>query len=234
MRIVSTGNYESMSQHCVSRMLELVSEKADARIVLATGYSPLLAYRLFAKRVLDEQVDVRHVTWIKLDEWLGVPEGDLSTCEHFLNAEILTPLRVHPDHYIGFDSMCVDAKAECARVSEMMADGGIDLMILGIGKNGHIGLNEPAAALHCLAHVSVLAETTKRHQMLTETHCAPKCGLTLGMGDVFSAREIILLCAGEGKAQALAAIMSGQITTDIPITLLQLHSNTMCIVDRPI
>lgn len=233
MRVLMSSSYEQMSEHCAKLMLDTVRTKPDARIVLATGYSTLRAYRLFVERIVGENTDVSRVIWIKLDEWLGIPKEHPATCEHFLWSELLSPLNIASSNYIGFEPLCSDPERECDNISQAIrSSGGIDLMILGIGRNGHLGLNEPGSALNCAAHIAELDAVTMRHEMLARTGIQVAKGLTLGMADIFSARRVILLAAGGEKQGPLAEALSGRISTHAPVSLLQLHQDAICLTDH--
>jgi galactosamine-6-phosphate isomerase len=158
---------------------------------------------------------------------------DPVSSEDFLQREILQPLNIPPERYISFQSDPPDPQAECQRIgAELTARGPVDLMILGVGQNGHIGLNEPAGELVVGAHIAELAATTRSHAMLASRAVPLLQGVTLGVGDIFAARKVILLVTGERKADALAAFDKGMLTTHWPVTLLHLHADLLCLFER--
>lgn len=231
--IIETSSYEHLSNLCAEAMLDCVQKKPNAVICLATGHSPRGAYREFVSRLRSTQTSIAQVTFVKLDEWLGPSMDDPVSSEDFLQREILQPLNVKAEQYISFHSQPADPQAECARIAaELERRGPIDLMILGVGQNGHIGLNESAAELTARAHIAELAPTTRSHAMLAARPVALTQGITVGVGDIFAARKVILLFTGGGKAAALAAFDQGRITTRWPVTLLHLHPHLLCIIDR--
>lgn len=226
-------NYKALSQECADIMVETIRNKANASIVIATGNSPLLAYRMFVERVQKETIDLSKVTFIELDEWIGVLPECSGTCEYFIRKEILTPLQITQEAYIGFDGNTEDTQAECNRIKEKLERiGTIDLVILGIGKNGHLGLNEPAEYLTLGPHVITLDEKTKTHAMLSETHGTVNRGITLGIGNLLNTKKAILLITGSEKEEAVKEFLGERITTKIPVTLLKLHRNLICILER--
>lgn len=214
-------------------MLRQVLDKPDSLVCLATGQSPLLAYRKFVRLALESRLDLSQVTFVKLDEWVSPQMEDPSTCEFFLQHEILKPLGVRPDHYLSFFSAASDPKAECERINmELARRGPLDLAVLGLGRNGHLGLNEPAAELQLRAHVDRLAETTREHAMLHSTQVPVRQGMTLGMGDLLAARKLILLVTGAGKEAAFAELQKGTLNPACSATFLNLHTNLTCLADR--
>ena len=170
---------------------------------------------------------------VKLDEWLDVPLGDPHTCESFLRRHLLDPLGLPDERYIGFDSQPADAQSECRRVeAEITRAGGIDLAILGIGVNGHIGLKEPAEYAQLSCHVSDLAPTTIEHSMLQGVTHHVHRGITLGIRDIRNARRILLLAFGDRKAEAVGTLLSQQISSRFPASFLWLHPSVTCLCDQ--
>ena len=226
-------NYEEMSRQAAELVVATVQAKRDALLCLPTGHSPAGLYQEMigaAGRKPDLFADLRVV---KLDEWLGVPVGDPNSCEHFLQERVLRPLRVEADRYASFDAAAADPLAECARISrEIERRGPIDLCILGLGKNGHLGLNEPAPALHPHCHVATLSEQTRNHSMFDGRAERPRNGLTLGVGDLLRSRRILLLVSGKGKEAATAKLLEGAVSTDWPVSFLWLHSRVDVLLDE--
>jgi len=225
--MIGAASYAQLSSLCADAMLACLSAKPGALICLATGYSPRGAYQEFVRRARETRLDLSQAAFLKLDEWLGLAMDDPATSESFLQREIIQPLDLPAAQYISFHSSPPDPGAECRRVAaEIERRGPIDLMILGVGRNGHIALNEPAEELISEPHVASLAETTHSDARLP---AAIRQGLTVGLGGIFSARQVVLLVAGASKAPALRAFRGGQISTRWPVTLLNLHPNLLAI-----
>ena len=229
---IEAPDYEALSNACAAAMLDCVSAKPDAVICLATGHSPRGAYRAFVRSALESHLDLSRVLFVKLDEWIGLPPEDPATCEYFLRQEILDPLGTLPENYLAFQCDTPDPQAECSRIAaELERRGPLDLVILGVGKNGHIGLNEPAEDLEPDPHIATLAPSTRDHPMLLAAVRQPTQGMTLGVGDIFAANKVVLLITGSGKGEALAAFRTNTPSTLWPVTLLQLHPNLLAISD---
>lgn len=224
-------HYDALSDRASEDLIRLIENKPDATICLATGATPELTYRFFVEKVQQRNVDLRHVCFVKLDEWVGLPLHTPGTCEVFLQQHIMQPLGLRPEQLIGFQSEHIDEK-ECDRVTELIASrGGLDLCVLGLGKNGHLGLNEPGTALEPLCHISRLDEQTRLHEMLKAADHSVTHGITLGLKDILNAKEILLLIAGEGKHAAVEKYLTATVTTTVPASFLWLHDNTTCLLD---
>lgn len=232
-KLIYAENYEEMSLLAADMMLRIVRENPRAALVIATGGSPKRAYRIFCERVLAEKIDVSEVTFIKLDEWLGLSPENEATCEFFIRNELLDPLGIKEEKYIRFDSLAADTEAECEKFEKAYAAlEQIDLVILGIGKNGHLGLNEPDERLLTNAHTMDLDTKTKTHEMLTHAGAEVTKGISMGLGEIFRGKEIMLLAAGGEKAHLKDYLTNSEITTAVPFTLLKLHSGCTCFVDK--
>lgn len=230
--IQSTDN-EGLSQACAGIMLETVLTKPDSVLCLASGHSPLGAYRLFVKMVAERRVDISRVVFVKLDEWLGLEMEHPSSCEVYLQKEILSPLRIPSKNYISFCSTAPDPERECTRIAEELnRRGPIDLSLLGVGKNGHLGLNEPCNELPLGPHVAELEVLTKAHPMLQSSAAQVERGYTLGMDDLLASRQAVLLVAGTGKAAAYSDFLKGLVTPRSPVTFLRLHRRLTCIIEK--
>jgi galactosamine-6-phosphate isomerase len=224
-------NYQALSEYACHCLIDIIRKKPCATICLATGGTPELTYALFAEEVHRQKLDVSQVTFVKLDEWLGVPLATKGTCETFLRERVLKPLDIHDNQFISFDSERDIALASERINMQITQRGGLDLCILGLGKNGHLGLNEPAEELEPSMHIAQLDERTRSHEMLKEASYPVKEGITLGLKEILSAREILFLVAGSGKQEAFTKLMTRKITTQLPASFLWLHQHVTCVYD---
>lgn len=145
---------------------------------------------------------------------------------------ILQPLRISADRYLGFRTGADPAEEAQRFHRQLSAWGPIDLCILGLGLNGHLGLNEPAPVLSVHTHVATLAPSSQQHHMVQDLAEKPKAGITLGMGDILHSREVLLLVNGEHKRAAMQELRKPQVSTQFPASLLWLHPNAWCGADR--
>ena len=157
---------------------------------------------------------------------------DEGSCETYLQRHLIGPLRIPSDRYFAFQNQA-NPEMECARISQILAmTGPIDLSILGLGLNGHLGFNEPADALQPRSHRAELAPSSLQHSMIQKAKIPIKYGLTLGMADLLHSKKILLLVNGSHKATALQQLLSGRISTHFPASFLWLHPQVICFCDR--
>lgn len=228
MRITVFEDHEALSRAAAALIRERVARKPDLLLCAATGETPTRTYAHLAETP-GPFADLRIV---KLDEWGGLAMSDPATCEQYLRAHVLGPLGVRPDRYLGVRSDAEDAHAECGAMQvHLDAAGPIDICLLGLGLNGHLALNEPAAALEPDFHVARLAETSRKHPMLVQATGPVRYGLTLGMAGIMQARLALLLVSGARKRQPLRRLLERKVTPRFPASFLWLHPNAVCLCD---
>jgi galactosamine-6-phosphate isomerase len=226
-------DHESMSRQVAERVLNALANKPDLLLCAAGGSTPLRTYELLAEHRA-RQPDLFHsMRVVKLDEWGGIAMDDPGSCDRQIRTHLISPLGVSEDRHFGFMSDPPEPQAECDRIrSRLASEGPIDLCLLGLGMNGHVAMNEPAVSLQPVSHVAQLTETTLSHPMLADTKSKPRFGLTLGMAEILSSSEIILLVSGAQKREPLRTLLRRQITTAFPATFLWPHPNWTLLCDR--
>jgi galactosamine-6-phosphate isomerase len=224
-------DYETLSQYAADWLVARLRERPSALVCLAAGSTPSRMYELLTERGTAEPTLFQRCRFIKLDEWCALAMDDPATCEHQLRAALVTPLGMS-ERYTAFESQPANPAAECARIASWLKQfGPIDMCVLGLGVNGHIGFNEPADFLEPHAHVARLAESSMGHAMLKRSTGQPAYGLTLGMADLMQSRRVLLLASGNAKHGPLEHLLSGRITTTFPASLLQLHPDVTLLCD---
>lgn len=230
-----TSTYTEMSELASDYMVEILKKKPNALFCIATGDSPTLCYEEFVRKIKKDEINYSEMRVLKLDEWCGIPGSHPATCEYYIRKHILDPLKISDSRYIHFDGMADDANAECKRISdEIVQAGGIDLCILGIGKDGHLGLNEPGEELIPYTHKAVLNPNTRTHAMLKDTGADAINGFTIGIKDILNSRAIMLLITGNDKQESWNNLQKNVISSRYPANYLKLHNNTICFVDDSI
>jgi glucosamine-6-phosphate deaminase len=234
MDVVVVGDRERLGRAAASFILDGL--RADPSLVLgvATGSSPITTYRALI-RSRDEGVDFSRVRCVALDEYVGVSESDPRSYHAFVGREIAEPLGVRPENVLVPDGSPADTAMACASFEDAIRDlGGVGIQLLGIGRNGHRGFNEPGSAFKSRTRLSRLSETTRadsaRFFLRPEdvpTHC-----LTQGLGTIFDASKVVLLASGSHKAAAVAAAVEGPVNEACLASILQLHHDATVIVDR--
>ncbi len=223
-RLVVAADHEEMSRRVADRIAAALRQQPDSLVCLATGASPQRTYELLVGDILANPALGTRARWLKLDEWGGLPPDDPATCESYLRRLVLDPLRVPPDRYTGWHSNPDDPAAECRRIAAWLHDHGpIDLLILGVGINGHLGFNEPARHLQPDPHIAELTDTSLGHSMLDSCQGQVRYGLTLGIGDILAARRILVLVSGAHKAAQLRRMLLEPASPEFPASLLQDH-----------
>lgn len=203
-------------------------KKPTALVCAATGKSPTGTYKKLVEK--QEQIKTDGLRFIKLDEWYGLPMGHSGTCEHYLQENLLKPLHISPEKYTSFVGDTDSPEAECERIQIFLNEHGpIDICILGIGLNGHIAFNEPAAELHAGVHLSTLSQSSLKHSMVEGVDTKLEYGLTLGMADILQSRKIILIVNGKHKREILNKLLSSHVSTQLPASFLWLHPDVHCI-----
>jgi putative deaminase/isomerase len=231
MKRIHCAGYEQMSKAAAECITEVLTHKRNAVLCAATGNSPTGLYRELVKAGQRNPDLFAAARIVKLDDWLGVPPDHPASCDHYLRNNVVEPLRLGSDRYLAFRPDTADPPKECARVQAELARTGLDVCILGLGINGHVGLNEPAPALEIGCHVAQLTEETRTHGLLATLDAKPTHGVTLGIGDILRARKIVLLITGRGKERAFAGLLAGKVTTALPVSLLTLHDVVDVFVD---
>lgn len=203
---------------------------------LPTGRTPLGLYAELVRLSALEQADWFDVRTFNLDEFVGLAGHEPGSYRAFMQERLFRHVNIRPEH-IGFlDGTARDVPAECERYDRAIAAaGGIDLLVLGIGANGHIGFNEPAEALVARTHLVTLDAPTRAANALWfggDVARVPRQALTMGMATILAARAIVLMATGETKADAVRAMLYGGVTTAVPASFLQLHPRVSVMLDQ--
>ncbi len=213
-------------------IIGLVRNKPTATLILTSGDTPVLTYQKIVE--LAQPADFEQVTIIGLDEWVGVPASSEGSCRSIVEKNFLLPLKINPAQYTFFDSMSDDLGKECKRVDELLfSKGGADFIIVGVGTNGHIGLNEPGTSFDNYCHVSDLAEVTitvGQKYFVTSTPLSQ--GITIGLKHLLEAKYAILIATGERKAEIMQEILNAEVSETLPATVFKLHPNAYIWLDE--
>ena len=230
MRIEIARDHEGMSRRAEAHIVRALQRKPDLLLGVATGDSPARTYERLARLGASKPGLFRRVRVVGLDEWLGLPAGHPLTCASYIRERILAPLGIPAARSQGFRATSTDPRREAARMSRWLArNGPFDLCILGLGRNGHVLMNEPGADVAPFAHVARLAPSTRRHPTLRALAVPPRRGLTLGMGEILQSKAILLLVSGRHKSAALRRTLRGRVSPRCPASFLWLHPDvTVC------
>lgn len=226
-------DYESLSGAVAEFMLDIIRQKPDAAICVPSGETPKGAFRHFISLIRQQNTDLSRVTWIGLDEWVGISSDNPGSCGNFLQTWLFSQLEVNAASVHLFNGMADDLKEECHKMDSVIrALGGLDFILVGIGLNGHIGLNEPGVSPDLHAHVMELAPTTRQvGQKYFQEDTALTKGITLGLKHLLEAKTALLIANGEKKAAIIRSTVAGPISMDIPSTVMHKHGNGLIYVD---
>ncbi|SHK75583.1 glucosamine-6-phosphate deaminase [Clostridium cavendishii DSM 21758] len=235
MKLVVAKDYEEMSKLAAQEMANVVQNKPEAVLGLATGGTPVAMYKELIKMNKEGQVDFSKVTSINLDEYVGLSGNHDQSYRYFMNTNLFNHINIDKTKTFVPNGLAEDIEKECKEYDERIANlGGIDCQLLGIGNNGHVGFNEPNEELSLGTHLTSLKEDTIKAnaRFFNSIDEVPTQAVTMGLGGIMKAKKIILIASGEGKAEIIEKLLKGKITTQVPASMLQMHNNVVVIVDE--
>jgi len=233
-RIIIKEKYEELGAEANSLMRELLQRKTDAVIGLATGSSPLGLYRAMIEDCQNKLTDYQKVVTFNLDEYIGLPVGHPESYRSFMDRNLFTGLNLKLENiHLPFAKNCDDEVA-CRAYDELIAHYSIDLQVLGIGSNGHIGFNEPKTSFSTLTHIVELTKRTRldNQRFFDNLDEVPTHAITMGIATIMQAKKHVLLASSANKAQAIYDMINGPITDEVPASILQNHPDVVVILDK--
>jgi galactosamine-6-phosphate isomerase len=226
MQIIRCSTVAELNEKAAELVVNDLKSRSKSLFCTATGNSPTGIYQLLVQKTAAFNVD--GLTLLKLDEWHNLPMDHPASCEYYVKQYLLGPLGMKADHFVGFNSKA-DPSAECDRINAFLkANGPIDLCILGLGQNGHLGFNEPADFLQPHAHLSTLSPTSLNHSMIKNSGADIKYGFTLGIADILQSKKIVLPVFGQNKKDIMERLMEGTVYPQLPASFLWLHPDVTC------
>ena len=237
MEVVICDSPAAGARLAADAIAALVARRPDAVLGLATGGTPEPVYDDLARRRATGSIDLSRASAFLLDEYLGLPAGDPAAYRRVIERQVVAPLGIPPERVHGLDGTTDDPPRACAEYESAIADhGGVDLQLLGIGTDGHIGFNEPGSSLGSRTRIKTLTDQTRADNARFfggDVAAVPRHVLTQGIGTIREARHLLLLAWGDAKADAVVRCVEGPITASVPATALQLHPHATVILDRP-
>ena len=234
MKTICFKDYVELSEFAAGEIINAIKNNPSLTLCMASGHTPALTAELLVKKLLEENVDYSGITFLGLDEWVGLSSASEGSCHYFFKTKLFEPLQLKPSQYFLFNSLAGDLKSECAKMDIVIAErGGIDLMIVGIGMNGHIGFNEPGTPFNSLCHVTELDETTKSvGQKYFKEETVLHQGITIGLGHLLRAKKVFLQANGMRKAEVIKKTVEGEVSESFPASIMQQHSNGFVLIDE--
>jgi len=233
-KIIICDNYEEISRKAFAVIRDLVVENPKAVLGLATGSSPVGMYKLMIEDHHKNGTSYKDVVTFNLDEYLGIPKDHSQSYYTFMHENLFKGLDIKQEN-IHIPSGEGDLDQQAAKYEELLDKYMIDVQVLGIGSNGHIGFNEPGTPFDSPTHIVDLKENTRldNARFFDSLDEVPKQAITMGSGTIMrKAKKILLLAAGEAKQDAIYAMIKGKITEDLPASILQNHDDVIVIIDK--
>jgi len=227
-------DYEALSVRAAQRVADLIRRKPDAVIGFATGSTPLGLYRELVRMHKETGLDFSKMTTFNLDEYVGLPPNHPQSYHYFMFDNLFSHINVSPARVYIPHSQPENIEEFCVWYEKQIVKaGGIDLQILGIGGNGHMAFNEPGSSLGSRTRIKTLTATTVRDnaRFFERGEDVPKFAVTMGIGTIMEARQLLLLASGSSKAEAIRRTLEGPITAMCPSTIVQLHPQAHVLVD---
>ena len=235
MRIIVCENYEELSEKAAQIVASQIILKPDCTLGLATGATPVGLYDKLIERFNRGELDFSLVKTFNLDEYYPIKRANTQSYYHFMWEHLFSRVNINPENTHIPDGEAPDPAAECARYEKMIAaEGGVDLQILGIGKNGHIGFNEPGTPLDSRTHLTDLTSSTinANSRYFDSPDDVPKQALTMGVATILKAKKIVLVASGASKSRAVSELIAGGVNPDMPASALNTHPDVVLICDK--
>ena len=235
MRVIVCENYKEMSEKAAELVTAQLTLKPDSVLGLATGSTPIGLYNRLGELTKKGILDFSEAVTFNLDEYYPIQKDDPHSYYRFMHENLFSKINIKEENTHILDGETKEPEKECENFEKLIkTHGGIDLQILGIGVNGHIGFNEPESVMETYTHITRLAKSTIKanSRFFNSEDEVPKYALTVGMSTILSAKKIILMASGAAKSKVVSDILSDGINLNLPAALLKLHSDVVLICDK--
>lgn len=235
MKVIVTKNYNEMCQKAARIIAAQITLKEDSVLGLATGCTPIGIYEDLVQKYEDGRLDFSEVVTVNLDEYVGLGGDHEQSYRYFMNQHLFDHVNIPKQYTYVPNGLCEDVEDECDNYELLIQQlGGIDLQLLGLGTNGHIGFNEPSDHFEAETHVCALSSSTieANSRFFEQKETMPKSAITVGVGTIMQARKILLVANGENKAKAVQQMLFGPVSPQCPASILRFHQDVTVIVDE--
>ncbi len=235
MKVIVTKDYDEMSIKGAEVMKAQITKKKNSVLGFATGSTPIGMYKELSKMTQRGEVSFKDVISVNLDEYYPISPDNNQSYRYFMNENLFSHVDIKKENTHLLSGLAEDSEKECLGYEALIDSlGGIDLQVLGIGRNGHIGFNEPGPFLYPHTHKTSLTESTieANSRFFSSLESVPRYALTMGIGTILSARSIIILASGKEKREAVKRMLEEKIDTMCPATLLSLHRDVTLIMTK--
>ena len=235
MKLIQVQNYQEMSQKAAEIVIEKIKENPQIKLGLATGGTPEGFYNRLIEDHKENHTSYKQVKSFNLDEYIGLSSTNPNSYHYYMAETLFNHIDIDPENTSVPNGTAEDIQEECKHYEETINQlGGIDLQILGIGQNGHIGFNEPGTSFASETHVVALEESTieANARYFDSIDEVPTQAVTMGIASIMKSKEIVLLVSGIAKSEALNQLLEGEITEEFPASVLKKHQNVTIIADQ--
>lgn len=235
MEVIRVKDYDEMSEKACAFVTKRLKQRNDLVMGFATGSTPEGLYQRLIEKYRKQEITFKDVVSFNLDEYIGLDKDHPNSYYYFMREKLFDHVDISFDNVNIPNGVASDLEAECqAFEAKIKQAGGIELQILGIGENGHIGFNEPGTPFTSRTQVVDLASSTIKanSRFFDSIEEVPTQAVSMGIGTIMESKEILLLASGENKRDAMTAVLRGDITEDVPATVLQKHPNVTIIADE--
>jgi|SRR5579875_787360 len=235
MKIIEVKDYQEMSQKAAEYMIEKILQNPNIKLGLATGGTPVGTYQNLIADHRNNGTSYSGVTTFNLDEYIGLSGNNKNSYRYFMNEQLFNHIDINMKNTHIPQGDASDIEAECHRYEELLAKHhGVDLQILGIGRNGHIGFNEPGSSFESQTHVVDLTPSTIKAnaRFFNNMEEVPTKAITMGIATIMKSKEILLLVSGETKNEAMNQLINGPVSENFPASVLKKHPCVTIIADK--
>ncbi|MCO4294538.1 glucosamine-6-phosphate deaminase [Solitalea sp. MAHUQ-68] len=234
MKIIVADTYEDLSLQVANDVVQYLSKAGTPLFCPASGDTPAGLYAELVKQQQQGIINTSNWRFVGLDEWGGMNGEDEGSCRFYLNKQLFFPIQTPEENIVFFNGKVENPIVECERIEEFIDHHkGIDVVVLGLGMNGHIGMNEPGTSSDLYSHVSTLDTVTQEvGQKYFSSQKKLLTGLTLGVASIMDAKHVILMVSGEKKSSIVKKVIEGAITTEVPASLLRNHPSFCIYMDN--
>ena len=235
MKLIKSKNYEEMCAKVARIFAAQITLKPDSVLGLATGSTPIGMYQELVRKYNEDRVDFGKVRTVNLDEYIGLSGDNDQSYRYFMNHNLFDHVDIDKSQTFVPNGLAADPEAECVNYENIVDSmGGVDIQLLGIGNNGHIGFNEPLTPFTSMTHIVKLTDSTREanKRFFASIDDVPTHAVTMGIHTVMQAKSIILMAFGEGKAEIIKKTVEGRPEIAVPASLLQLHEDVELYLDE--